>query len=274
MNVSIKNQKSITLEKLLNEARAEADGLRARMKKLEKVILSTRLIMGHELKKPTTAISGYLDLALDGGSVGSEAAEYIRKARDECDLLNDLNLFFLELLRIDTRREVLHGHEIKLSEFVRDVIAELPSRFRAPERVQVTFGEGTDGFHVNANAFKIILGNIIENALNYSPAGTPVSVSLERSPDKRGMRNRDILKVKVVDQGVGIPKQYLGKIFSPFVRLQEGTTEGSGLGLTLVMSLVELYGGHVYVQSEKGKGASVHVTIPELIDAAVEEDTT
>ena len=123
MKAKTKPDESRAALNLLGEARAEADQLRARLRMMEQIVLSTRLIMGHELKKPATAIRGYLDLALEevNGQTPDGFGDSLRKARSECDLLNDLNLFFLELLKIDNSEEVLRGRRINLRDFVFDV---------------------------------------------------------------------------------------------------------------------------------------------------------
>jgi len=251
---------------LLKEARAEADRLRSQLKVMNQVILSSRLVLGHEIKKPTTALSGYLDLALEelDPETEGEFEDILRKARRECNLLNELNLFFLELLKIDNGEDVLRGSKIKLRDSVFEVLDHLPSKLGVKERVTTRISPNSRDFRINSDAFKVILSNIVENALKYSPADSTVLVDVRRDPEKRRMRDQELLKIKVVDHGLGIPETYLKRIFAPFVRLHEDITEGSGLGLTLVRSLVELYGGEVHIKSSSDEGTTVHVTIPEI----------
>ena len=231
------------LEALLNDARNEADALQRQVQDLRNVVTSTRLIMGHELKKPTTAITGYIDLAQEDVDKASELADTLRKARSECELLNELNLFFLQLLKLDHKDNRVHERCTNVGRLVKEVIGHLPKALKASARIKLTLEEAVN-FRVNENALKIVLSNLVENALNYSD--NKVALNIERSRDKRGMADRDLLKIRVCDKGRGIPKQYLKNIFNPFVRVPEsGPSEGSGLGLTLVRSLVELCGGQV-----------------------------
>jgi signal transduction histidine kinase len=255
------------LKSLLGEARAEADSLRARLRQVEQILLSTRLIMGHELKKPTTAISGYLDLALEDLKDGAldAATENATKARNECELLVELNAFFLELVKVNNGDEVLQGSRVDLRSFVMETIKHLPQALDAQKRVKTRLSPHIQNFRINPNAFKIILTNIVENALKYSPGDTEVLVDIRRGPDKRGMQQRDILQIKVQDRGLGVPSQEIDRIFAPFVRLRTDVAEGSGLGLTLVRSLVELYGGDIHIKSAQ-ESTTVYITIPETID--------
>jgi len=108
----------------------------------------------------------------------------------------------------------------------------------------------------------LIVLNVIENALKYSPADSTVRVEAEVSRDLRGASDGELLKLRVSDQGKGIAADDLKRIFRPFVRLAEPQVDGSGLGLTLVRSLVDMCDGEVSVRSEPGRGTTVFVTLP------------
>jgi two-component system phosphate regulon sensor histidine kinase PhoR len=242
------------------------------MKRLEKIILSTRLIMGHELKKPATAIAGYLDLVCDDLDESGELATlaYASKARSECELLKELNSFYLELLKVDEHDDMLGRSPVDVAALIADVVGHLPSKLDARRRVSINVAPGAGRVEINPDALKLIVLNLIENALLYSQKDTPVRVLVERLEEKRGMQGGRVVRFRVKDDGVGIPEEYLKKIFSPFVRLREDVAEGSGLGLTLVRSLVELNDGEVMIRSALGKGTTVYVTIPSLADVGGE----
>ena len=258
------------LESLLNEARTEADSLRKRVEKLEKIILSTRLLMGHEIKKPTTAITGFLELALEelDDDNQQDVVNYVTKARMACHLLNDLNLFFIELLEVDTRPATVRSGEVSIRRFVEETLQHMPENLNATQRVKTRISPDVQKFKLNPDAFKVIVTNLLENALNYSPADKNVQIEIQKDREKRGMGGENLLKLKVVDKGEGIPKSFIKKIFWPFVRLHAEDIEGTGLGLTLVRSLVELNGGQIHIRSEEGQGTTVYVTIPEIIEPA------
>jgi signal transduction histidine kinase len=274
MQIETESESAQTVLKLLNEARVEADTLRARLGIMNRMIQSSRLLMGHELKKPTTAICGYLDLALEDLEERdvTELETVLRKARRECELLIELNEFFLELLKIDSKEEVLHGVNVDLRQAVIETLGELPTELDAGTRVRTRISPNVQNFCIGRDAFKLMVSNIVENALKYSPTDSDVLLDLRRTQEKRGMRGQELLRLKVSDHGVGIPERELQRVFAPFVRLNESVSEGLGLGLTLVKSLVELYGGDVYVKSAKGEGTTVYVTLPETESKARSED--
>jgi two-component system phosphate regulon sensor histidine kinase PhoR len=264
MSTKTTTNRTQVLDKLLGEARREADKYRKRAKRLEKIILSTRLIMGHELKKPTTAITGYLDLVCDdldqSGNLTTLA--YAQKARGECELLEELNSFYLELLKVDSEEDLLGRTSVDVAALIADVVGHLPSRLDASQRVKINIAPTAGMLEINPNALKLIMLNVIENALLYSQSDTPVRVEVDQLIEKRGMRGGKVIRFRVKDDGIGIPEDYLKKIFSPFVRLREDIAQGTGLGLTLVRSLVELNGGDVLIRSAVNKGTTVYVTIP------------
>jgi signal transduction histidine kinase len=266
MTTRTENEKAQVLEQLLGAARREADELRRKLEHFERVIASTRLVMGHELKKPTTAISGYLDLLADEleKSEDGELLSWVEKARSECQLLNELNAFYVELLRMEGEADDTVGEvPVDVRRLVREVVEAIPEELDAGNRVHVWVDDDVEPLPLSRSSLKLIVMNLVENALIYSQVRTPVRVEVEETAEKRGMQGGRLLKIRVSDDGVGIPASYLQRIFSPFVRLREDIAEGSGLGLTLVRSLVELAGGEVFVRSRgSGSGTTVHVTLP------------
>jgi signal transduction histidine kinase len=264
MDIRTAEDKTATLEALLNEARIEANELRTRIERFRQILASTRLVMGHELKKPVIAISGYLELVSEDVEKAAltEAARMIQKARDECELLNELNDFYLELLKVDGATGTPRAEKVSVDEVLRAVLEQAGAD--AAARVRVNIVDSLPPVPMNRNALKLILLNVIENALKYSPDGSVVRVEAEVSRDLRGGSDGELLKLRVSDAGNGIPAGDLKRVFRPFVRLDAKRAEGSGLGLTLVRSLVDMCDGDVSVRSESGKGTTVFVTLPLL----------
>ncbi len=270
MDIRTAEDKTAVLEALLNEARIEANQLRQRLEFYRRIIASTRLVMGHEFKKPTTAISGYLDLAHeDVQQAGlSEALAFIEKARTECTLLNELNAFYLDLLKVDGGNGEPATESVDLLETIVDAIEQTPERLRAKERVRIVVSDRFPRVSLNRYAVKLIVLNLLENALKYSPDNTPVRIEAETSRDKRGAGDRDLLKLRVIDLGGGIAEEDMKRVFLPFVRLESGRVEGTGLGLTLVRNLVDMCEGEVSIRSDEGQGTTVYVTLPFALSNA------
>ncbi len=264
MNIRTAEDKTAVLEALLNDARIEANQLRARLERYRRIMASTRLVMGHEIRRPTTAIAGYLEIARDDVAKAglTDATAYIEKARGECELLDELNTFFLDLLKVDGAAGTPAAEKVDVVEVIDEAIEHLPRTLGGRARVRIVSGNALPPAPVNRNALKMIVLNLVENALNYSSASTAVRIEAEVGRDQRGPGDRELLKLRVIDQGEGIAPEDVKRIFMPFVRLEEGKTRGSGLGLTLVRSLVDMCDGEVSVRSEAGKGTTVFVTLP------------
>ena len=186
----------------------------------------------------------------------------LEKARAECDLLNELNVFYLELLKTEAEAEEIGYDRVDIEELIREIVDQFPDDYDAHERVQVTVDNNAHFIRINPSTLKLIVMNLVENALLYAQVKTPIRVEVERTRNKRGNQGGHLLHIRVVDEGVGIPESFLKRIFSPFVRLREDMADGAGLGLTLVRSLVELNGGDVFIRSEVDKGTVVNVTLP------------
>ena len=263
MDVRTAEDRTATLEALLNEARIEVNELRARIERSRRILASTRLVMGHETKKPVTAISGYLELACeDVERAGlAEALRLIQKAHAECELLNELNDFYLALLRVDVGSGALTTESVDVGEVIHEVLGQVES-LQGRARVRVTMVDPLPPVPINRNALKLIALNVIENALKYSPEDSIVRLEAEVSRDLRGVSDGEILKLRVSNKGEGISPEDLRRIFRPFVRLADNGIGGSGLGLTLVHSLVDLCDGDISVRSEPGQGTTVFITLP------------
>ncbi len=252
------------LEKMLRDAQLQNEELRARVTAYERIIQSTRMIMGHELKRPTNAIRGYLDLVCEDLEAANDLATlaFAEKARNECDLLNDLNSFYMTLLDVHRNERRVGRRPINVSDLIKRVLKSFPGDMKVNTRVDVDIDKGTPEVIVSEVALKIIVHNLVENALLYSQSTTPISVRARVAQERRGGRANQILILSVRDEGVGIPTEYEEKVFSPFVRLRDDVADGSGLGLTLVRSLAELNGGEVSIVSRPGDETIVHVTLP------------
>ncbi len=215
-------------------------------------------IISHELKTPVAVIKGYASTLRRKDARWDEKTleDGLRAIEEESDRLAELIDNLLEVSRIQAGalklrpepvslqpivRKVVDGFRMQTlrHEFVLDLPDDLPPVFADPERVRQ------------------ILGNLVSNAVKYSPRGGMVRVGAWASGDE--------VTVYVADQGIGIAPEEQGKLFQRFSRLDSGLrreTKGTGLGLYLVKSLVEAQGGHVWVHSEPGRGSTFFFTLP------------
>ena len=211
---------------------------------------------GHELKTPLTAISGFAEL-LENGLVPKDKKDYyIGKILTEAKRMSTIISDILEISSLENKTVIEEVTECRLSEICTAVKECLEP---AAQAKNVTINISGEGFSVRA-AYKHIyelVENIVSNAVKYNKEGGKVDITL-RNVGEIGC-------IYVQDNGIGIPKDSLSRVFERFYRVDKGrsTKEGStGLGLSIVKHIVNCYGGTVTLDSELGKGTLVCVRLP------------
>ena len=211
---------------------------------------------GHELKTPLTAISGFAEL-LENGLVPKDKKDYyIGKILTEAKRMSTIISDILEISSLENKTVIEEVTECRLSEICTAVKECLEPSAQAKN---VTVNISGEGFSVRA-AYKHIyelVENIVSNAVKYNKDGGKVDITL-RNVGEIGC-------IYVQDNGIGIPKDSLSRVFERFYRVDKGrsTKEGStGLGLSIVKHIVNCYGGTVTLDSELGKGTLVCVRLP------------
>jgi two-component system cell cycle sensor histidine kinase PleC len=216
--------------------------------------------MSHELKTPLNAIIGFADLLRVSGDTLApekilEYAEMIHKGGH--NLLRLLNQI-LDLTRIAGGRYDLRRERLDARQVVRDVEENFAERARAKS---IAFADGgcAPGAMVDADegALRAMLGQLTDNAINFTPQGGAVEFMVNRS----GPRVRFV----VSDNGPGVAAEDLDRILEPFEQVGRGTADhqgGAGLGLTLAKALAELHGGSLAVESAVGRGFTAMLELP------------
>lgn len=212
--------------------------------------------VSHELRTPLTIVHGYLQSVLRRqNNLTQTQQEALETAASEAErtirLLQDL----LDLARADSGYLHFQVNSYVLNDLVEEIIMMAE---KYSDRV-ITIESTTYPIEVKVDysRLKQILLNLIDNAIKYSEAGTPIIFKLDQLQDK--------VIIQVCDEGRGIPLQHQARIFERFYRVDESrshTTGGSGLGLSIVKTLVEGMGGTVSVQSKLGEGSIFTISLP------------
>jgi signal transduction histidine kinase/CHASE3 domain sensor protein len=215
-------------------------------------------IASHELRTPVTSIKGYTQLAKmlikEGDLTTSE--EYLDITLDQIERMSRLILELLDVSRIETGRLEIRRETIGWSHFVRDVVHRHHTAF-SDRRFHVSIPQ--DGRYVAGDRDRLeqVLGNLLENAVKYSPDGSDVTVTVE----DRG----DALVTAVCDRGIGIPADELSQVFERFHRGRQVSSTnygGLGLGLYITKQIVERHGGTIWVESREGEGTTFFFSLP------------
>jgi signal transduction histidine kinase len=225
--------------------------------------------ISHELRTPLNAILGYSEILSDDAFFGSTTQEEVRRqsgaihgsGRHLLNLINDL----LDLAKVEAGKLDLHLDDVDFRVTVKDVLMVMEPLARPKSQMLRTgIGKAPSRIRVDEQRLRQILLNLLSNAVKFTPDGGLITIeAVERD---------GCLLFTVTDTGIGIARDEQRRIFYPFLQ-EDGSynrkQEGTGLGLSLTRELVELHGGRIWVESEKGKGSRFSFTIP-LTEAAKE----
>ncbi|MCL6519729.1 MAG: PAS domain-containing protein [Armatimonadetes bacterium] len=226
--------------------------------------------VSHELRTPLTSIKGFISTLLmdeEGYYDRDTQREFYTIIDTECDRLTRLISDLLNVSRIEAGRALeLNLKPVNLPNLIEKVVTVQKSYTN-----KHTFKIELDDLpEITADEDKVdqILTNLTNNAIKYSPKGGQITIT---GTSKDGM-----VTISVADQGMGIPKDHLPKVFERFHRVDNRDTRevgGTGIGLYLVKHLVEAHGGKIWVESELGKGSTFTFTLPITPPSEEEEET-
>lgn len=214
--------------------------------------------MSHELRTPLNAIIGFSDILVMGDKLDKEQAEWVGYINEAGKNLSGLLSDILDIAKIESGRIELAESRVSLKKVVDflDQVYKLKVQEENDLHFNIIRRFTCEEIFVDEIKLKQILTNILNNSVKFTEEG---SIDVEIWNDKSG------LWFTVADTGIGIEKEYIDKMFTPFERsseVQKRAIEGTGLGLALVKKLTELHGGEVKICSDVGVGTQVHVRLP------------
>ena len=221
-------------------------------------LLKTEFVntVSHELKTPLTAILGGLEIITgETQSIPEEQRELLSIVNDSALRLRDLIFDLLNLSRLETGRSQLKEAPCDLKPLITGMVRLLP--VHPLHTVEIELPDELPLLVLDAGKIRQALTNYASNAIKYSPKGGKVKISATVEAGE--------LVIAVSDEGVGIAKENLEKLFQKFYRVSSGYAaeiEGTGLGLVIVKCIVELHGGSVFVSSEPGQGSTFGMRLP------------
>jgi two-component system phosphate regulon sensor histidine kinase PhoR len=213
--------------------------------------------VSHELRTPLTAIRGYVEALLDGPGSADDTRRFLEIIGRHSTRMERLVKDLLRLARLDARQEVLEAVPCDLPQLFHGVAADLAPALDGKGQ-RITIDVPPEAATVLADPAKLhdIVRNLVENAVNYSPAATEIRVDAAR----RGGQ----VAIRVSDSGPGIPPEDLTRVFERFYRVDKSRSRpgGTGLGLAIVRHLVELHGGTAAAANGPAGGAVFTITLP------------
>ncbi len=220
--------------------------------------------VSHELRTPMTSIKGYADLLLLGaaGDVSGQQEYFLKTIKSNADRLSVLVNDLLNISKIDYGNDPLSLEAVDLGPLLKSVLTTLEGRSQHERKaLQVSLNVQPQMPSILADANKVtqIFTNIIDNAFNYTYAGGSIEIGAE-------VHDETHVLVSVRDTGIGIPHDFHERVWERFERNEEHAlvmdVAGTGLGLPIVKTLVEMHRGRVWFESEEGKGTTFYVVLP------------
>ncbi|WP_100332668.1 cell wall metabolism sensor histidine kinase WalK [Bacillus xiapuensis] len=214
--------------------------------------------VSHELRTPLTTMRSYLEALAEGAWQDKDIApHFLEVTQTETErmirLVNDL----LQLTKFDSRDFQLAKKEVNFTRFFNRII----DRFEMTKSQDITFKRTLPDYpiyvEIDTDKLTQVLDNIISNALKYSPQGGRLTFTVEEQSNS--------IVVSVRDQGMGIPKKNLERVFERFYRVDRARTRkmgGTGLGLAIAKEIITAHGGSIWATSVEGKGTTIFFTLP------------
>ena len=224
----------------------------------------------HELRTPLTSVKSYLEALDEGALYDSVAPDFIKVSLDETNRMMRMVTDLLHLSRIDNATTQLDVELINFTAFITFILNRFDKmRSQDDEKKYELVRDypiNSVWIEIDTDKMTQVIDNILNNAIKYSPDGGKITVSMKTTDDQM------ILSIK--DQGLGIPKQDLPKIFDRFYRVDRARSRaqgGTGLGLAIAKEIIKQHNGFIWAKSEYGKGSTFTIVLPYDKDAVKEE---
>ncbi len=217
----------------------------------------------HELKTPLASIRAYTETLIDGAIDDPKVKyEFLHRIDEQADRLHQLILDMLSLARLETGDNAFSHEPMSLLPGIRRIVeAHRPRAQSKNQNLTIELDSECEAVLVRADeeAIRQILDNLVDNAINYTPTGGRIHVACRVSDDA--------VAIDVRDNGIGIPREDLPRVFERFFRVDKARSRevgSTGLGLSIVKHLVQSLGGKVSVESRLNAGSTFRVSLPRF----------
>jgi len=255
--ISNLNLAQLEVKKKNSELKSALDEL----KTLDKAKSEFISIASHQLRTPISIIKGYLSMILDGdfGGIPTEATVAVKKASSNIQQLNDIVEDILNASRIEKGKLFVNPERTELVELGRSVVSQLLPKAKQ-KNLTLEFKTTSKEFYSNVDRNKIyeVIVNLVDNAINYTKEGG-ISV-------KVGEQKNSNFLISVTDTGIGIPDEFVPKMFKRFSRSENARLvrpDGTGIGLYVVKAFIDAHKGKIWFETKINEGTTFFVELPK-----------
>ena len=221
--------------------------------------------VSHELRTPLTSLRSYIEALSEGAWKDPEIApQFLKVTQEETErmirMINDL----LSLSRMDRGATKMEPEWVNLNDFVAHILNRFDMIVKTDNQtdkkkytIKRELGNQALWVEIDTDKMMEVIDNIMNNAIKYSPDGGVITVRL--------VQNQNHVILSISDQGLGIPRKDLGKIFDRFYRVDKARSRaqgGTGLGLAIAKEIVEAHKGRIWADSSEGKGSTFYISLP------------
>jgi signal transduction histidine kinase len=216
--------------------------------------------VSHELKTPLTLIKGYIETLEDRAiNDRDKARKFITIIREHTDRLGNIINDLLTLSELELSKRPIEKTEFDLKSLIDDVKLGFGHALAVKQQTLTVNSQGSD-FTIKADRDKIeqIFVNLIDNAIKYTKENGQICISL--------LEQGELITATVEDNGIGIPKEHIDRVFERFYRVDKARSRelgGTGLGLGIAKHIVMAHNGQIHIESEINKGTKIFVTLPK-----------
>ena len=226
--------------------------------------------VSHELRTPLTSVKSYLEALDEGALTEPVAPDFIKVSLDESNRMMRMVTDLLHLSRIDNETSHLDVELINFTAFITFILNRFDKMKSQDEEKKYElvrdYPINSVWIEIDTDKMTQVIDNILNNAIKYSPDGGKITVTMKTTDDQ--------MILSISDQGLGIPKQDLPKIFDRFYRVDRARSRaqgGTGLGLAIAKEIIKQHKGFIWAKSEYGKGSTFTIVLPYDKDAVKEE---
>ena len=226
--------------------------------------------VSHELRTPLTSVKSYLEALDEGALYEPVAPDFIKVSLDETNRMMRMVTDLLHLSRIDNATSHLDVELINFTAFITFILNRF-DKMRSQDQEKKyelvrDYPITSVWIEIDTDKMTQVIDNILNNAIKYSPDGGKITVSMKTTDDQ--------MILSISDQGLGIPKEDLPKIFDRFYRVDKARSRaqgGTGLGLAIAKEIIKQHNGFIWAKSEYGKGSTFTIVLPYDKDAVKDE---